>query len=93
MKNHDIEIPTTLDTVWSYVQDRYANQQADHLDSWLIDLGERVTQEQNEWQKPDDWLAYQAWSVAEDNEKPQLAHLFMRTVGHNTFDTEQDVRH
>ncbi len=79
MKN--IDIPTTLDTVWTYVQENYTPESADDLHGRLVDIGNQVAKKQHTWQKPDDWLAYTSWSVAEDDEKHELAHLFIQAAG------------
>ncbi len=76
----DIELPTTLDTVWAYTRENAGEEHQDSLHETLKGLGDKVSRDQHEWQKPDDWLAYKAWCVAEENEKNDLTHLFIQTV-------------
>ncbi|MCY0908867.1 MAG: hypothetical protein OWR62_10805 [Sulfobacillus thermotolerans] len=84
-----IDIPTTLDTVWAYVQDHYAPESVDDLHNQLVSTGNQVVKHQHQWQKPDDWLAYTSWRVAEDDEKEQLAHLFIQAVGQDQDSASQ----
>jgi hypothetical protein len=76
----DIGVPTTLDTVWTYTRENSAGKDPGALHEKLKGLGNDVVKNQHEWQKPDDWLAYKAWCVAEEEEKNDLTHLFIQTV-------------
>lgn len=74
----------SIEDVWQLTRDHFASKDAANLDETLIAMGNQrldgsvpVT--------PEERLVYAAWSTGSASDRRRLAHLFMRTVGHQEF--------
>lgn len=77
--------PHSVQDVWAFVREHFEDEEAARLDTTLKQIGDRVIKERPVPEREDDRLVYQAWSLASEEDRYRLAHLFMRTVGHQEF--------
>lgn len=83
--SHGNVSPQSLQEVWAWTRQRFAEKNAAHTDAILLQIGDRVVADPPDNLKDDDQLALQAWQVSGPNDRHWLAQLFMRTVGHQDF--------
>ncbi|MCL5115684.1 MAG: DUF3243 family protein [Firmicutes bacterium] len=77
--------PRSLQDVWDWAAARFDAHDATHMDAVLMQIGDRVAAHPPTDLSEDDLLALEAWQSGSPNERHRLAHLFMRTVGHQEF--------
>lgn len=78
--------PQSLQDVWDWVTDQFQAKEAAHMDAALVQIGDRVAANPPAELDPEGQLILDAWQAASAEERHRLAHLFMRTVGHQEFD-------
>lgn len=77
--------PSSLQDVWDWVTARFDAHDAAHMDAILMQIGDRVAGCPPQNLSDEDRLVLDAWNLASLEDRHRLAHLFMRTVGHQEF--------
>lgn len=78
-------LPASVKDVWDFTENKLKKREASHLDAILMQFGDDIIQTRTVPQPEDDQIVYRTWQSASPAERHQLAHLFIRSVGHATF--------